>query len=785
MNRAPISGNGFNGQNAHNGRRPTGDKTPVSSMINGVLARAEIATAAQPPIVEQALADLKASISAEEVHKNEADVLRALEAQKKQLDAERLALESQADSQKQREEALKAEEASLAQREREQADREASFSAKQADLTRRERDMEARELDARNDFSLQNERAVHALKEQIHTLEQRRTSLTMEIESEKAQTYETLTKQNDVVRERLSERDARLDEREAALAIRQEALDMDRRTFNAKVHARDEMESMLRKHVENESEAKRVEQDHTIEKLRDRSAQLSQELSQARDELDSQGDLLDMLNGRAPSTLLGELQTLRQEKKQLERTVSDLRAFEAADELGTVRDERDQAKEELEHMRIEIEGYRQQASVTKISVMERENARLELDVLRQRSLVLTTHLDALKTHIGDLKDSRHADNAFPELSRMDALPAFQTPRPVNEVRDLESFTNELQMRLAWTQPDEPLRFNIEDLQLFVGGLAMSQLHVFQGISGTGKTSLATAFAEAVGGECQDIAVQAGWRDRSDLLGHYNTFEKRFAEKECLQALYRAMTPCARDRVNIILLDEMNLSRPEQYFADFLSVIEKKRNRKIRLIESSEPNAPRELIDGREIALPDNVWFIGTANQDETTNELADKTHDRAFVLELPRHEGRFERGPRPEKAVYSFESLTNAFKKAQSSHRGEVDELLLEISRSELTRTLGERFSIGWGNRFERQARVFLPVVAASGGTTAQALDHLLSTRIFRSGKVVGRYDIGVEDLEYVQTALEVLFKKLGNGAEPTRCLSAIERDIKRLGRGA
>ncbi|MBN0287701.1 AAA family ATPase, partial [Pseudomonas aeruginosa] len=96
----------------------------------------------------------------------------------------------------------------------------------------------------------------------------------------------------------------------------------------------------------------------------------------------------------------------------------------------------------------------------------------------------------------------------------------------------------------------------------------------QGISGTGKTSLAKAFAKAMGGFCTDIAVQAGWRDRDDLLGHYNAFERRFYEKDCLQALYRAQTPRWRDTCNVILLDEMNLSRPEQYFAEFLSALEK-------------------------------------------------------------------------------------------------------------------------------------------------------------------------------------------------------------------
>ena len=66
---------------------------------------------------------------------------------------------------------------------------------------------------------------------------------------------------------------------------------------------------------------------------------------------------------------------------------------------------------------------------------------------------------------------------------------------------------------------------------------MSQLHVFQGISGTGKTSLAKAFAKAMG-VLHGHLRPAGWRDRDDLLGHYNAFERRFYEKDCLQARTR-------------------------------------------------------------------------------------------------------------------------------------------------------------------------------------------------------------------------------------------------------
>ena len=94
---------------------------------------------------------------------------------------------------------------------------------------------------------------------------------------------------------------------------------------------------------------------------------------------------------------------------------------------------------------------------------------------------------------------------------------------------------------------------------------------------------------------------------------------------------------------MILLDEMNLSRPEQYFAEFLSAIEKNDplDRLINLSKSRLPHAPRMLVEGRRIRVPRNVWFIGTANHDETTNEFADKTYDRAHIMTLPRHDATF------------------------------------------------------------------------------------------------------------------------------------------------
>jgi 5-methylcytosine-specific restriction endonuclease McrBC GTP-binding regulatory subunit McrB len=296
--------------------------------------------------------------------------------------------------------------------------------------------------------------------------------------------------------------------------------------------------------------------------------------------------------------------------------------------------------------------------------------------------------------------------------------------------------------------------------------------------------LAKAFAKAMGGHCTDIAVQAGWRDRDDLLGHYNAFEKRFYERDCLQGLYRAQTNAYKDRCNIILLDEMNLSRPEQYFAEFLSALEKNDSKKrlISLSESELPNAPKKLDEGRKIRVPNNVWFVGTANHDETTNEFADKTYDRAHVMTLPRHEAGFKIESKP-KACFSYRSLMERFDGAVNQNAEEVEDLLTELTTGPLTSILQERFDLGWGNRFERQAMRFIPVFMAAGGCKEDALDHLLASRVFRRGKVTGRYDANIDDLDSIEQALTTVWK--GWKSSPSRSLGLLSEDRRRKKRGA
>ena len=363
---------------------------------------------------------------------------------------------------------------------------------------------------------------------------------------------------------------------------------------------------------------------------------------------------------------------------------------------------------------------------------------------------------------------------------------FTVPVHTEPVRDLKKFTVDLRNAMSHAGERGVLKFRERDIQLFVGGLAMSQLHILQGISGTGKTSLATAFAKAIGAELTVIAVQAGWRERADLLGYFNAFDRKFYELKTLQAVYRAQTQQDKNRLHVVLLDEMNLSRPEQYFADFLSALEGEGvARNIRLVDNRIENAPRALIDGRDLALPQNVWFIGTANQDETTNAFADKTYDRSFVMEVHRPGSDIADAVQPSKSrTVSVGSLLDAFDEAARAGEKHTHGQLEKLNQSSLARTLANEFAAGWGSRLERQWQRFVPVVIAAGGDEEMAVDHLLLTRVIRDGKVTGRHNVTARQLHQVEDDLKELWLELGLAREPRNCLDALQRDKRRLESG-
>lgn len=430
------------------------------------------------------------------------------------------------------------------------------------------------------------------------------------------------------------------------------------------------------------------------------------------------------------------------------------------------------------------------------------------DGLEALNKTLETHNKALKeaqeqlrNELDELTAKDQDKDIFAEFKNIDSKCNREYNNFTGSSGDLKDFVNAVGYQLTQYQPN--LFYTPETLQLFVGGLAMSRLILLQGISGTGKTKLAQAFASIVGDNSNGgqsdiyscsciIPVQAGWRDNQDLLGYYNAFEKKFYEKPFSKGLYTASTPQFKNRLFFLILDEMNLSHPEQYFADFISAMEQANSSifdplAVELLsgmskEIMESKRWPKHLQYEKIIVPPNVWFIGTANHDETTMEFADKTYDRAHVMVMERntqktHYQKVTKGA----AHWSAEDLRSAFAEAQESAAGEKQAAWVTEKMHALKDVLKSEFDVSFGNRLERQIRDFVPVVCAAGGTKELALDHLLATKIVRKGKITGLFGVQEDSLVKLKDEIQKNLKLDENSAT----IRLIDQDIAAKKRGA
>ncbi|MEB3883241.1 AAA family ATPase [Lyngbya sp. CCY1209] len=160
---------------------------------------------------------------------------------------------------------------------------------------------------------------------------------------------------------------------------------------------------------------------------------------------------------------------------------------------------------------------------------------------------------------------------------------------------------------------------------------ISALVVLAGISGTGKSELPQRYADFIGAQRLTLAVQPRWDSPQDLQGFYNYIEKKFKPTDLMRGLYQYNhDEQMRNRIVIVLLDEMNLARVEYYFSDFLSKLESRRSGDTYLEIDLGSLPLRE--EERRLKIPEQFLFVGTMNEDETTQTLSDKVLDRANVL---------------------------------------------------------------------------------------------------------------------------------------------------------
>ena len=354
---------------------------------------------------------------------------------------------------------------------------------------------------------------------------------------------------------------------------------------------------------------------------------------------------------------------------------------------------------------------------------------------------------------------------FCMLSAIDAKKNTYGHQKYDKCRDLEEFCEQFRYYAA---NKLGLYYDIEDIRRFVAGMSVSHILILQGMSGTGKTSLAHAFGSFIDNSSTVIPVQPMWKERTDLIGYYNEFTKRFNETLLLEKMYEANY--SRD-MYVTVLDEMNIARVEYYFAEFLSLLELPNpdERFLDVVSDKWENDPKQLRDGR-IKLPTNMWFIGTANNDDSTFAISDKVYDRAMVLNLDNKAERFMAPPTSQMKVSAeqFEKMVAAALKEYEVSRRNRKRL------EALDAYLIEHFHITFGNRIMKQILQYIPVYISCGGDELVALDDILSKKVIRK--------LETQNPIYLRNAAEGLLAFIDDlfGAENmTMCREHIARILR------
>ena len=285
------------------------------------------------------------------------------------------------------------------------------------------------------------------------------------------------------------------------------------------------------------------------------------------------------------------------------------------------------------------------------------------------------------------------------------------------------------------------------LRPFFAGLACGKLVILQGISGTGKTSLAYAWGKFVNCDSCVASVQPSWRDRTELLGYFNEFTKKFSETKVLEELYTATFD---DDVHTIILDEMNIARVEYYFAELLSILEmpSKDEWIIDVVPNQWPDDPKKLVRGK-LKLPGNLWYIGTINNDDSTFMITDKVYDRAMPIAIDDKCEEFT-APDTDKIKTSYNYLSSLFEKSAEEHP--VSEETLE-KVAQLDRYVIDHFRLAFGNRIVKQLKEFVPAFVACGGEEVAAIDYLIAHKILRKFEQL--------NLAYIKDEIDGLIKYL------------------------
>lgn len=339
-----------------------------------------------------------------------------------------------------------------------------------------------------------------------------------------------------------------------------------------------------------------------------------------------------------------DLEKLEKTLHQLETAIEDKRKL-----LSSIEDKLSKLEKELAQKAGDVSSLDRKVTELQESIRKKEKnkASLESEIAQ-----LTETRNGVKARVSELEyelsglvgKEKAQEKKWEDLDRPVKTINIAKPKEHGERDWLAEFED----NLATTG----FRFDTRLIKAFHTSLKVadcSPMVVLSGISGTGKSLLPELYAHAVGMNFLQVPVQPRWDSPQDMLGFYNYMEHRYKATELSRLLWQSDRFNNPDQaknnpaMNLILLDEMNLARVEYYFSDMLSKLEVRRGIdptnevKRRAAEIVlESGATGGVEDIRRIFVGTNNLFIGTMNEDESTQSLSDKVKDRANVLRFSR-----------------------------------------------------------------------------------------------------------------------------------------------------
>ena len=345
-----------------------------------------------------------------------------------------------------------------------------------------------------------------------------------------------------------------------------------------------------------------------------------------------------------------------------------------------------------------------------------------------------------KFNITDVKKKSFFENGFEKeylLSKEDnlyqaALNLMKKYNPnislmsSNKIFNIDNFQKECKY--------SGLIYNSTLISRFVSSLLTKPFVILNGLSGSGKTKLAQAFVQWISEnekQYKIIPVGADWTNREPLLGYPNGLDSNsyvMPDSGALQLILDA----SKDNIKpyFLILDEMNLSHVERYFADFLSIMES--GDSIKLYSGSERIDSRGNKIDQEIFWPENLFVIGTVNIDETTYMFSPKVLDRANVIEFRITVTEMKEFFKEPKKLDMKKLFRNENKNSGGSGQNMGEGFLLEAQKKTITKIAAIKGEDSVLNKFFTE----LQKVGAEFGYRSATEIELLITKLSNGGFV-------------------------------------------------